>query len=801
MGLQGPVLRLQAEPTPFWGATESTHDLDTSNGNFYLSSWCWSPEASPACYIVHNESLTLPIGGKELGVWHTHDCIANGGGLDCRSLLFNALTWLGEHSSDQSADGHPAERGSSSASGLMSIYVPNAGDARYLSADSRSGSVQLGNALDALRFEQRCVPCPGRRLGVAGALLILALMLLAVVPMLVLMLCQRVRRRIDRGAPWPTRPRSTASMLIFQIGIAFTVLGATPWVLWTANQWWSGNAAPYGALTPIGITGTFMMLRTDDDAELVRLLLAISTLVVAGIVSSLAPNAYLKVTDTMSAPYIVGRDFEESPDGYRRFWVLAIYCPEAVVYGMTALVSGVWCLAQLRSLIRRRAMPTEWVLGRLWFSLRLTYILIGAAMLIGCLMSAIAIPALGNPNLPAERQLVASNIDTWLAISCCLLASAAVSRPRLRLALHTCGPFRLIRPLVGSPDVTRSGTPLDTLGTLDANLESIRWRGVDLSRFEDTDGHFERIKIGECIGVGGFSRVFNGSLDGENDVAVKVFTVQASRDAVQLTHLATELSILKDIRHPRIIELLGTLVLPQVGPAIVMRNLGGGTLHTLVTNRAAGAPPLTRRLQLQLAAEIAEGLACLHERCITHRDMKPSNVLLTSDCHAQICDFGVATRFGMEAQCAVGTMRFMAPEVLFGPYDHKADVYSYALVLWCILHPGRVPFAELTPINALMRIWQSNLRLEIALDPTLAKCSPLLSACSSRSAVERPSMDEVCAQLEGLKRTLVEEMSAQMLDEELDVPPGGGLPGGTSPVAAVEPRGTSQSAACMIEVV
>ena len=100
-----------------------------------------------------------------------------------------------------------------------------------------------------------------------------------------------------------------------------------------------------------------------------------------------------------------------------------------------------------------------------------------------------------------------------------------------------------------------------------------------------------------------------------------------------------------------------------------------------------------------------------------------------------------------------------------------------------------------------MRIWQSNLRLEIALDPTLAKCSPLLSACSSRSADERPSMDEVCAQLEGLTRTLVEEMSAQMLDEELDVPPGRGLPGGASPAAAVEPHSASHSADCMIEVV
>ena len=50
---------------------------------------------------------------------------------------------------------------------------------------------------------------------------------------------------------------------------------------------------------------------------------------------------------------------------------------------------------------------------------------------------------------------------------------------------------------------------------------------------------------------------------------------------------------------------------------------------------------------------------------------------MTADLHAKISDFGIATRFGMEHSPDMGTTRYMAPEVIFGPYDESADVYSF----------------------------------------------------------------------------------------------------------------------------
>ena len=84
---------------------------------------------------------------------------------------------------------------------------------------------------------------------------------------------------------------------------------------------------------------------------------------------------------------------------------------------------------------------------------------------------------------------------------------------------------------------------------------------------------------------------------------------------------------------------------------------------------------MSTRERARVALGVAEGIAHLHRHSVMHRDVKPHNVLLDEACVAKVADFGIATRVGVEQPTPErGTLRYMAPEVVFAAYDFKADV-------------------------------------------------------------------------------------------------------------------------------
>jgi serine/threonine protein kinase len=157
---------------------------------------------------------------------------------------------------------------------------------------------------------------------------------------------------------------------------------------------------------------------------------------------------------------------------------------------------------------------------------------------------------------------------------------------------------------------------------------------------------------------------------------------------------------------------------------------------------------LTAELRQRLVHEVLSGLAYLHELSIVHRDVKTANVLLDGDLHAAVCDFSIATRFGMEHTSCVGTLRYMAPEVCFGPYDSKADVFAYAMLLWETLHIA-VPFAASDGLKAILWTCEGQ-RPPIQLAPPLDRYEKLINRCWHQSPEMRPSMAKTLALLEGL---------------------------------------------------
>ena len=338
------------------------------------------------------------------------------------------------------------------------------------------------------------------------------------------------------------------------------------------------------------------------------------------------------------------------------------------------------------------------------------------------------------------------------------------------------------------------------------------WADVDVNAWQDISGRFDGMQVGRLVGSGGYSKVFlaelpprpssgavgaeggEGGVGGEGSprlVAVKVFQRSAYKDEQEVGNLRREVAIALEVSHPHLVRTLG-MVLIDGGhgygrPGLVMELKSGGSLAQLLhgpslpssatptaTHTASteggddGAshgidrlsprgrrqpvrekrPVLAAELRQRLVHEVLSGLAYLHELSLIHRDIKTANVLLDDDLHAAVCDFGISTRFGMELTMCVGTLRYMAPEVCFGPYDAKADVFAYAMLLWETLHVA-IPFGESQGYKALLCNYNGQ-RPAIQLAPPLDRYEELIQRCWHQSPEMRPSMTNALALMEGL---------------------------------------------------
>ena len=287
------------------------------------------------------------------------------------------------------------------------------------------------------------------------------------------------------------------------------------------------------------------------------------------------------------------------------------------------------------------------------------------------------------------------------------------------------------------------------------------WSDVDVSSWRDPHGHFDTLRLLSRIGHGGYSSVFVAELDaplissasasvvtgagssagappghsGGSLVAAKVFLRGAYQDAAEMSRLQTELDLALSLSNPYVVRTLGMTLLRGPYPVLVM-DLMAGSLEDLLYTRT-GTHTMPGALKRRLLLEVALGLEFLHSMGVVHRDIKPANVLLDNKIHAKIGDFGIATRFGMESLTAsVGTARYMAPEVVFGPYDERADIFAFGMLTWATLHEA-VPFGKISPVAAIMRI-QCGARPPQTVPDDLANLVPLIEMCWQETPQERP---------------------------------------------------------------
>jgi hypothetical protein len=192
------------------------------------------------------------------------------------------------------------------------------------------------------------------------------------------------------------------------------------------------------------------------------------------------------------------------------------------------------------------------------------------------------------------------------------------------------------------------------------------------------------------LGEGGQAEVWLAEdLELGQPVAVKVFSPELS--AASRERLRREVRLGRSLQHPGLVRIYELI---EAGPrlAIVMEWVPGGSLSERL---GAGAMPVAN--VIEVARQVLEVLAYLHEKEVVHRDIKPSNVLLDANGKVKLADLGLARSLsaaGVTVTAAmVGTPAYMSPEQLLGrPSLPASDLYSLGVTLYELL-TGAPPFA------------------------------------------------------------------------------------------------------------
>jgi len=257
------------------------------------------------------------------------------------------------------------------------------------------------------------------------------------------------------------------------------------------------------------------------------------------------------------------------------------------------------------------------------------------------------------------------------------------------------------------------------------------------------------------LGEGGMAIVYK-ALDTrlEREVALKVIRteklVPATMDKT-LKRFEREARALAKLNHPYIVSV--TDYGEQDGqPYLVMPYLPGGTLKKHLTGR-----PISWQNAARLLAPIARALDYAHQQGIVHRDVKPSNILITQSGQPMLSDFGVAKILDVEETLdltgtgvGIGTPDYMAPEQGFGhSTDARMDVYALGVVFYEMV-TGRRPYHADTPMAIMLKKNTEPLPRPTAFVPSLPRAveNHLIKALARDPANRFQTMGAMAASLE-----------------------------------------------------
>ena len=212
-----------------------------------------------------------------------------------------------------------------------------------------------------------------------------------------------------------------------------------------------------------------------------------------------------------------------------------------------------------------------------------------------------------------------------------------------------------------------------------------------------------RYELVSFVGKGGMSVVYKAQDKRTGHyVAVKILRPEYSKDEEFLSRFEREATTASKMSHHNIVNLLDV---GQEGELryLVMEYVKGKTLKDMIQEKGAMAP----QVACQIAIRILSALQHAHQNGIIHRDIKPQNVLVHSDGHVKVADFGIARVAGSntltKSDSVMGSVYYFSPEQARGSQvTESSDLYSVGVVMYEML-TGQVPFDGETPVAVAMQ--------------------------------------------------------------------------------------------------
>uniref|UniRef100_A0A0D9X0H2 Protein kinase domain-containing protein n=1 Tax=Leersia perrieri TaxID=77586 RepID=A0A0D9X0H2_9ORYZ len=268
------------------------------------------------------------------------------------------------------------------------------------------------------------------------------------------------------------------------------------------------------------------------------------------------------------------------------------------------------------------------------------------------------------------------------------------------------------------------------------------------------------------IGAGGFGSVYRGTLAHGEEVAVKVRSTSSTQGTREFNN---ELRLLSAVRHENLVSLIGYCC-EKDQQILVYPFMSNGSLQDRLYGEASKRKVLDWPTRLSICIGAARGLAHLHSstgRCIIHRDIKSSNILLDHSMCGKVADFGFSKYAPQEGDSNAsievrGTAGYLDPEYYTTQsLSTKSDVFSFGVVLLEIV-TGREPLDVQRPRNEWGLVeWAKpyirEYRIEEIVDPGIKGqyCSEAMwrvlevaSVCTEPFSTFRPSMEDVVRELE-----------------------------------------------------